>query len=70
MAENEKRCENCDFYNGNSAVWDKGECRFNAPLPSPKHPMLNDKFYKDAPLNWPPVQPNDWCGQYKGKKLN
>jgi len=67
MAAGDKRCENCEFYNSNSAVWDTGECRFNAPLPSIKPAMMSDKFYSGASLNWPPVQPNDWCGQYKNK---
>ena len=68
MTENEKRCENCEFYESNSADEGIGKCHFNTPLPSPKHPMLNDKFYKDASLNWPPAQLTDWCGQYKDKK--
>ena len=68
MTENEKRCENCEFYESSSADEDIGKCHFNAPLPSLKHPMLDKRFYKAASLNWPLVQPTDWCGQYKDKK--
>lgn len=67
MASGEKRCENCEFYNSKSLVWDTGECRFNAPVPSIKPAMMSDKFYSGSSLNWPPVQPNDWCGQYENK---
>ena len=67
MGAGEKRCENCEFYNSESSVWETGECRFNAPVPSIKPAMMSDKFYSGASLNWPPVKPNDWCGQYKNK---
>ena len=70
MAVKERRCENCEFYNSESSVWDSGECRFNAPLPSLKPVMLSEKFYKESSLNWPGVQPSDWCGQYREKVFN
>jgi len=67
MAENEKRCKNCEFYDITSSVEGNGQCRFSAPLPTIKSAMMSDKFFNEASLNWPHVQPNDWCGQYRDK---
>jgi hypothetical protein len=65
MAKNERRCENCEFYEIDSSDEGIGRCHFNAPLPSPKNPMLDEKFYKTTSVHWPLVPPSDWCGQYK-----
>ena len=42
MAENEKRCGNCAFYESNSADEGIGKCHFNAPLPSGKKEISPD----------------------------
>lgn len=68
MAANEKRCENCEFYYKDSLSADTGQCRCNAPHPTLKSSLMSDKFYSDAVITWPAVQPTDWCGQHKEKK--
>ncbi len=65
MDANERSCENCEFYTSQDS--DKGNCHFNAPFPSLKSPMMNEKFFADATINWPQVKPTDWCGRFKAK---
>jgi len=65
MSTDERTCRDCEFYQGGAE--DKGHCHFNAPFPSLKSPMMNEKFFADATITWPRVQPTDWCGRFKSK---
>ena len=63
MGSKERCCKNCEFFK--SEVDDKSTCHFNAPFPSMKSPMMNEKFFAEATITWPQVMPDDWCGRYK-----
>ena len=63
MGAKERSCKDCEFYE--SQADDKGACHFNAPFPSMRMPMMNEKFFADVNINWPKVKPDDWCGHFK-----
>ena len=63
MGANETCCKNCEFYSDGPE--ERGTCHFNAPFPSMKSPMMNEKFFADATITWPQVMPEDWCGRFK-----
>jgi hypothetical protein len=64
MGMSEKKCEACEFYCDGSPREGKGQCRFNAPFPSLKSAMMSEKFFSEASITWPTVQPTDWCGHF------
>ena len=68
MGNKEKRCRSCEYFESKNSKESLGKCHFNAPMPSHKHPMMKEDFYKEASIDWPYVQQTDWCGQYKDKK--
>ncbi|MCP4456210.1 MAG: hypothetical protein GY809_32530 [Planctomycetes bacterium] len=63
MKASKRCCQTCDFFDDQTE--DKGTCHFNAPFPSMKSPMMNEKFFADATITWPQVMPDDWCGRFK-----
>lgn len=64
MATSERQCKNCQYYDDEGQGPDKGQCRFNAPFPSLKSAMMSEKFFSEASITWPTVQPADWCGRF------
>jgi hypothetical protein len=56
MAEqSSRRCDACDYWQ----AWDQiGLCRFNPPV------QIRD-VRNDMVERWPPVAPDDWCGQFQ-----
>jgi hypothetical protein len=63
MKANERCCQTCEFFE--SPADDKGTCHFNAPFPSMKSPMMNEKFFDGATITWPQVASDNWCGRFK-----
>jgi len=57
MVARERRYENCEFYHDEGQGEDEGQCRFNAPFPSLKSAMMSEKFFSEASITWPTVQP-------------
>jgi rubredoxin len=64
MVTRERQCKNCQYYVDEGQGQDKGQCRFNAPFPSLKSAMMSEKFFSEASITWPTVQPADWCGRF------
>jgi len=63
MEAKERCCKSCEFYQSQDN--DKGTCHFNAPFPSMKSPIMNEKFFAEVTITWPQVKPDDWCGRFK-----
>ncbi|UCD53345.1 MAG: hypothetical protein JSW27_11990 [Phycisphaerales bacterium] len=64
MRANKRQCKDCDFYCDEGQGEAKGQCRFNAPFPSLKSAMMSEKFFSEASITWPTVEPTDWCGHF------
>jgi hypothetical protein len=64
MGMGERKCEACEFYCEEGQSEGKGQCRFNAPFPNLKSAMMSEKFFREASITWPTVQPTDWCGHF------
>jgi len=62
MRAAQRQCKDCDFFCDQGET--KGQCRFNAPFPSLKSAMMSEKFFSEASLTWPTVEPTDWCGHF------
>lgn len=54
---NEEKCENCRFYNKNSAILDEGECR--------RYPPKDRLDLHDRYLHYPTLCDDDWCGEWQ-----
>lgn len=64
MRTGRRRCGDCEFYDDEGQGEDAGQCRFNAPFPSLKSAMMSEKFFSEASITWPTVEPTDWCGHF------
>ena len=66
MGMSERRCKDCESYDGDGQGEGEGtgQCHFNAPFPSLKSAMMSEKFFSEASITWPTVQPTDWCGHF------
>jgi hypothetical protein len=54
------RCDACAYWQAWGTV---GLCRFNPPV------QIRD-VRNDMVERWPPVAPDDWCGQFKSAMAN
>jgi hypothetical protein len=54
----DRRCDACAYWQ----PWGQaGLCRFNPPV------QIRD-VRNDMVERWPPVAPDDWCGQFRAKQ--
>ena len=56
MSDIAKRCEDCQYYVDNPALWDYGYCHFLPPTGT-----------NSAMVDFPSVKKQDWCGQWRDK---
>ena len=54
-----KRCNDCSYF-GHDENTRQNVCKFYAPVASGG--MMSDPI-----TMWPVVDPDDWCGQFKGE---
>ncbi len=59
MSEQERKCENCEFFVTERKSDLAGDCRIRAPEP-PVHKL--------GQAVWPQVERNQWCGEFRAKE--
>ena len=65
MGSAERKCPKCDFYDVNF-----GQCRVMPPVvqySAVPHGEGGGRIQNER--GWPNVSPDDWCGQFKTKKV-
>lgn len=69
MSNQERKCENCEFFEQGDA--DTGNCLRYAPRPNSPFPcadIMKVEYNLQTEIRWPSVKKDSWCGEFQAKE--